>query len=169
LQRKAWQVTVVAFRHVLLATDFAPCSEAALAHAVDLARRYAAALTAVHAFELPYGYAELFVGELMTELQRSADAKMARLVESVRQELPRATGIVRCGAPWEQILDVARERGADLIVLGSHGRTGLPRVLRGSVAEKVARLAPVSVLTVHGFPAGSPEARPLRPLDVQSR
>ncbi len=94
----------------------------------------------------------------MTELQRTGDAKMARLLESIRKEMPRASGIVRCGAAWEQILDVARERGADLIVVGSHGRTGVPRALIGSVAEKVARLAQVPVLTVHGSLSGAPRS-----------
>jgi nucleotide-binding universal stress UspA family protein len=59
------------------------------------------------------------------------------------------TTVLRMGSPWEQVLDVAGKLEVGLIVMGTHGRRGLPRALLGSVAEKVVRLSPVPVLTVH--------------------
>jgi nucleotide-binding universal stress UspA family protein len=60
--------------------------------------------------------------------------------------------VTAAGHPAETIVRVAHERGADLIVMGTHGRTGLPHVLLGSVAEKVVQLAPCPVLTVRRAP-----------------
>ena len=57
-------------------------------------------------------------------------------------------GFVRLGAPWEEILSVATERGADLVVVGTHGRRGFAHALMGSVAERVVRLSTIPVLTV---------------------
>lgn len=140
----------MAFRLILVASDFQECSNAALEHAIDLAKRCGARLTVVHAFEVPYGGDSPYVAELARTLQGDAEAQLRRLIELVGVRVPGATGIVRCGPAWQQILDVAQEQGADLIVVGSHGRKGLPRALLGSVAEKVVRLSPVPVLTVHG-------------------
>jgi nucleotide-binding universal stress UspA family protein len=58
--------------------------------------------------------------------------------------------VLKSGRAWEQILDTAEKVDAGLIVIGTHGRRGLPRALLGSVAERVVRLSPVPVLTVHG-------------------
>jgi nucleotide-binding universal stress UspA family protein len=155
------------FKHVLVATDFSPCSSAAVEYAVDIASRCGAALTATHAFELPYSYfpTKPSVGEVVVAAEDAAEVQLARLLASIRGRVPQATSVVRRGAPWEQILEVARERGADLIVVGSHGRTGMPRLMLGSVAEKVVRLAPVPVLTVRGQPGerGEPGERDQSP------
>jgi nucleotide-binding universal stress UspA family protein len=139
------------FKHVLVGTDFDECSDAAIDYATEIARRYGAALTVVHAFDLPYTYmSPILFGEIMKAAQEAAEGQLAKVLEPLRSRIPAAIGVVRCGSPWEQVLDVAREQGADLIIVGSHGRKGLPRALLGSVAEKVARLAQVPVLTVHG-------------------
>ncbi len=140
----------MAFKHVLVGTDFKECSRAAVDHAVEIASTSGAALTLVHVYDLPVTFAEVAVGETLPALEEAAEARLEQALEPVRARLPRAKGVVRCGAAWEQLLEVAREKGADLIVVGSHGRKGLPRALIGSVAEKVVRLASVPVLTVHG-------------------
>jgi nucleotide-binding universal stress UspA family protein len=139
------------FKHVLIATDFNECSQAAVDLAVDLASRYGAALTVMHAYELHASYYPTFpaIGEVLTSLQDAAEVELAKVLASVRERVP-ANGVVRCGSAWEQILAAQREQEADLIVIGSHGRKGLPRALLGSVAEKVVRLSAVPVLTVHG-------------------
>lgn len=141
---------VAPFKHILVGTDFSECSSLAVEEAVDVAMHYGASLTVVHAFEMQYGYADAIVEELMIVQQQQAEQLMAEVLGRVRAQLPAASGVVRCGSPWEQILEVARAGDIDLIVVGTHGRKGLPRAILGSVAEKVVRLAPVSVLTVHG-------------------
>jgi nucleotide-binding universal stress UspA family protein len=140
------------FKHVLVATDCGECSDAAVKYGLEMANRDGAALTLVHAFELPYGCAAPFADEVLRAVQDAARAEFAKVLEPVRASVPTASGVLREGRPWEQVLAVAREQGADLIVVGSHGRHGLPRAVLGSVAEKVVRLSPVPVLTVHGAP-----------------
>lgn len=156
-------MTIVPFKHILVGTDFSDCSSVAVERAIDVATHYEASLTVVHAFEMQYGYADTIVGELMSVQQEQAEQQMAEVLGRVRVHLPRASGVVRCGSPWEQILEVARAQGVDLIVMGSHGRKGLPRAILGSVAEKVVRLAPVSVLTVHGRRSSDQADMPVAP------
>jgi nucleotide-binding universal stress UspA family protein len=141
------------FKHVLVATDFSECSDAAVKYGVEIAAGSASTLTVVHAFELPYTYVSPFLsGEILSEARAAAEHQLKKVLEPIRTRIPAAAGVVRLGSPWEQILEAARELGADLIVVGSHGRAGVPRALLGSIAEKVVRLSAVPVLTVHGPP-----------------
>lgn len=144
----------MAFKHVIVATDFNDCSQAAVEHAIELARTDDAALTVVHAFDLPHRSMSLslspLTGELMTALEDQAQVQLEKALVPIRARLPGAKGVVRFGSPGEEILEVAREQGADLIVVGTHGHKSLPRALLGSSAEKVIRLSPIPVLTVHG-------------------
>jgi nucleotide-binding universal stress UspA family protein len=141
------------FKSVLVATDFDDCSAAAVEQATDIASRYGASLTVVHTFELPDGYVQALLANVMRELEAAAQSELAKVVGPLESRVTRAKGVVRSGKAWEQILEIAREVRADLIVVGSHGRKRLQRALLGSVAEKVVRLSPVAVLTVHPQPA----------------
>ena len=140
------------FRHVLVATDFAESSQRALDFALALANRLRAKLTLVHAAEIPaYAY-EAFVyptAEVVNALNASARRQLNTLLASVQKTLPDADAILRHGAAWQQILSTAEQTRADLIVIGTHGRTGASRALLGSVAERVVRLSPVPVMVVH--------------------
>jgi nucleotide-binding universal stress UspA family protein len=82
------------------------------------------------------------------------------LVE-LKKRFPEATSVLRSGTAWEEILLAASESKTDLIVLGTHGRRGLGRLLLGSVAEKVVRMARLPVLTVHA-PVLAHDAQKLR-------
>jgi len=70
------------------------------------------------------------------------------MIRSISRDVPLVSAKIRQGVPYEQILAAAKESGADLIVMGTRGRTGIAHVMLGSVAEKVFRLSPVPVLTV---------------------
>ena len=136
------------FETILHPTDFSPGAEAAFRYACDLARDYGARLVVMHALEpsLPV------VGEgglVPTDLPELRDAA-EREFDLLRPEVTgvRVGKLIRYGAAAGTIVDAARELGADLIVLGTHGRTGLGRLLLGSVAEEVVRTAPCPVLTV---------------------
>jgi len=115
--------------------------------ATSLALEFDASLTLVHSYELPI-YAYYVVDDVTAEVEARARRKLDELLVRVRVRLPKAEGEVRQGAPWQGILDVAKERGTELIVLSTHGRNGVDRMLEGSVAEKIVRLSPVPVLTV---------------------
>jgi nucleotide-binding universal stress UspA family protein len=88
--------------------------------------------------------------DVVTPLTEAASARLGTLLELFRARLPGARRVVRVGSPWEQILEAAREIGADLVVVGTHGRRGVSHVIMGSVAERVVRLSHLPVLTVRG-------------------
>jgi len=140
------------FRHVLVATDFSECSNAALETGIELASRYGAALTLVHVFSLPvYPYMDIvpMAIDIQTPAREAASEELQKALATARAHLPSAQAVLKeDGATWEQILATAREAHADLIVLGTHGRTGVSHALIGSVAERVVRHSHVPVLTI---------------------
>jgi nucleotide-binding universal stress UspA family protein len=146
------------FHRILHATDFSSASRPALAQAIALARQNRASLWVAHALSplvLPDSGGLGFVPPGTYEaLDRSARQharkQLTALVGRARKAGVRATPLLLDGAPHEQLLRAARRQHADLIVIGTHGRTGLSKVLLGSVAERVVRLAPCPVLTVRG-------------------
>lgn len=136
-------------RKILVATDFSPSANEAVDAAIELARKFDAGLVLLHVHVLPtyYGYGEgLYfpIAELQQEAHKALEQEVARLTP----KYPRLESAFRVGYPSNEIMDVVRERGCDLIVVGTHGRRGLEHVLLGSVAERVVRTAPVPVLTV---------------------
>ena len=87
---------------------------------------------------------------------------MKGLAEGLRQaqtRLPTAKSVLRSGAPWQKITSTAQELECDLIVMGTHGLRGLSRALLGGVTEKVVRVSPVPVLTVHATTASTVNTR----------
>jgi len=142
------------FHRILVATDFAEPSQRALELAIEMARAgEAGEIVVVHACEIPtYAYTgtELAPIDLLGPFIEVAQQKLDDLVASIRARVPNARGVLKIGVPWEQILAAAGEVGADLVVVGTHGRRGAAHVLLGSVAEKVVRLSPIPVLTARG-------------------
>ena len=142
-------------QHVLVATDFGPASERALESAAEIAVQFDAKLTVLHVLEPPYPYpVGVSIPLPTTPLDGFTPVRLQELdatVASVRPQRPDAQGVLRYGSPWTEVVAAAKELGADLIVIGSHGRRGLPHWLLGSVAERVVRMASVPVLTVHGY------------------
>lgn len=132
---------------ILHPTNFSEASEHALRMAIGLARDYHARLILLHAVEPPVYYGELGVSFVPTEEYReSAQGRVDALIGSdPRVSIER---VVTEGLASSEILRVARECDCNLLVLGSHGRTGIGRVLMGSVAEDVARRSPCPVLIV---------------------
>lgn len=141
------------FKKILVPVDFASHSAEALEVATDLARRYEAALTLVHVYEpvdyaLPPGY----VVYTPDQLNRMTAELQSRLEATRRDVAASSGGTVEArmlqGPAAVSILDCAADEGFDLIVMGTHGRTGVGRFLLGSVAEKIVRAAHCAVLTV---------------------
>jgi nucleotide-binding universal stress UspA family protein len=146
---------MIALKRVLVATDFEPASESALRYGQVLARSFGAELHVLHVVENllaramdVYSYTSVAPG-VQRDLEHHAYDRMAALLDDEdRRELRAVTVIKKSNGPAEAILDYARENGADLIVMGTHGRAGLAHVLMGSVAERVVQMAPCPVLTV---------------------
>jgi nucleotide-binding universal stress UspA family protein len=140
------------FNHIVVATDFSDSASKALDLAISLAVANDAQLSLVHVFELQtYTYAGTFsYVDIATPLEAAAQETMKKALADVRARHPRTDGVVLRGIVWEDLLLHAKKVNADLIVLGTHGRRGVERALVGSVAEKVVRMSPIPVLTVHG-------------------
>ena len=136
---------------VLVPVDFSEHSEKALAYAVDLAKSFRAAVHLVHVYPTsayaapPLIPGPIVVGQFRDESQRVFDELMAR---AKREYSPDLTGTLCEGVPHVEILRCASDIRADMIVMGTHGRTGFEHLLLGSVAERVVRGSTVPVLTV---------------------
>jgi nucleotide-binding universal stress UspA family protein len=132
---------------ILFPTDFSPSSEVSLRYATSLARDAGARLLIVHVEEpeVSYGGGEFYVGALPNE-----GPDLAKMLEQVKPTDPAVSYEHRLlsGEPSHEIVNLAEQENADLIVLGTHGRTGLSRLLMGSVAEAVVRRAPCPVFTL---------------------
>ena len=139
-------------KSILVPTDFSPESKKALACALPLARLFGARLTLLHVVE-PFAtpdFAKSFPlvmenDRVVAECQRHLE----RLVKDMKiePELVEKT-LVRCGSPFNEIADAARTLKADLIIISTHGYTGLKHALLGSTTERVVRHAPCPVLVV---------------------
>jgi nucleotide-binding universal stress UspA family protein len=151
---------MLAIRTILHPTDFSQRSQCALALACALARDYGARLIALHVAEVPtLAYGEGVVPPHPEELRATAQEELDQLV--VPYETVRAERRLEEGDAVTEVLRVAQEVSADLIVLGTHGRSGLARLLMGSVAEQIVRKAACPVLTVKApFPETAPGPRP---------
>ncbi len=140
------------FENILVATDFSDPACRAVERAIDLAGRYEAPLHIVHAWEFPLLGGGALVDpspDWVPVVEESARAQLAELVDGLRGSKLEVTSTLVQGVPWDRILAVAQERSADLLVIGTHGRTGIKRALLGSVAERVVRHASMPVLTIH--------------------
>jgi nucleotide-binding universal stress UspA family protein len=141
-------------KKILVPTDFAEASRAASDAALELAQRFHVPLIFLHVYPIPAtiysGVPNVPVGDYVQLLEESAQAALNNEVARFQGKGVELSQVLRMGVAWEQILDVASKSAVGLIVMGTHGRRGLPRALLGSVAEKVVRLSTVPVLTVHG-------------------
>ncbi len=144
---------MVTIRKVLFPTDFSEASEAAWGFALSLAQEFGAEVALLHVVPEPPRLAEAYeMGFTPERFLKAATEEAQRLLADMQAKaadwkvtlIPR----VRQGVEFREIIAAAREEGADLIVMGTHGRTGLAHALIGSVAEKVVRKAPCPVLTV---------------------
>jgi nucleotide-binding universal stress UspA family protein len=142
-------------RSILLPTDFSECANFALPYATGIARATGATLICVHVVETVVpsvcysGMSEpLPIGDLSEQLEESAERELPKIGECDECSGLDVEEVIVHGEAATEIVRVARERGVDLIVVSSHGRTGLGRMLFGSTAEAIVRHATCPVLVV---------------------
>jgi len=130
---------------ILFPTDFSVASDAALEHAAALAASTGASLLIVHVEEPPLAYGG---GELYYGLPEPDSARILKMLEDVKPKDHAVPFVHRLtmGEPAAEIVRIAADEGVEMIVLGTHGRTGMTRLLMGSVAEAVVRHATCPVL-----------------------
>lgn len=141
-------------QHILVPTDFSAYADQALDYAMALAQALQARLTLLHVIHL----SALTIGDMppavlsatLQEMATTAHQRMQVTLTRVHHAGLQVDSAIIEGMPLQTIIDTAQDKGADLIIMGTHGRTGLTHVLMGSVAEKVVRLAPCPVLVTRG-------------------
>lgn len=150
---------MIQLQQILHPTDFSPASREALNYALALAARFDARLHVLHVLPDasalaigPAGFVPAGLPEIQEQLRQEHEQEAGKLLadwvadsESLTQPVERAT---RSGTTFMEIIRYARDADVDLIVIGTHGRTGLSHVLMGSVAEKVVQKSTCPVLTI---------------------
>lgn len=142
------------YKKILVPVDFSEPSLEAARHAGDLARQLGASLDLLHVIDRRY--VELAVGHLVENpreeemrLHRIAEERLATFKREMNLEDLEASATVRTGVPSDEILEHVQTTAPDLLVMGTHGRTGLRRAVLGSQTEMVVRRVPIPVLVVH--------------------
>lgn len=138
---------------ILFPTDFSQGARAAMDHAVSLAEDYNAKLVLVYVIQ-DISIAEWYIpssisaADLVAEMQTSAEKEMEKWAAEAAAKVKAVEKLVVRGVPFVEIIRTAKDKNVDMIVIGTHGRTGIDHMLFGSTAEKVVRKAHCPVLTV---------------------
>lgn len=139
-------------KKILVPVDFSAFSEAALAYAQPIAEAFNARIDVVYADETNYGEIATFgpidVDLLRTQYSDESNQRIKEVTKELKGRGFRSTGIVRPGRAHHVITEVAKEQNSDLIVIATHGHSGLEHLLMGSTAENVVRHATCPVLAV---------------------
>src|SRR5262245_52215944 len=148
----ALEETAMIVQHVLVPIDFSATADRALEYAIALAQQLQARLTLLHVLEMtPVTMEEMTAGVAATYLE-AQETEAQQLLQASLERVQRAglqgDILLVQGTPTPTIVDMAGEQGVDLIVMGTHGRTGLAHLFMGSVAEHVIRQAPCPVLVM---------------------
>lgn len=161
---------VATFTKILSATDFSEDSSFALSYAEELAKRFTAEIILLHVDQaLPPVMISPDMGPVMDvgamtrigeEQRMAAQKELDKLVNRMREAGLKARSLLKVGSPFVEIIHAAQGDGADLIVMGTHGRTGIAHMLMGSVAERVVQKAHCPVLTIR-----HPDRKFKHPLD----
>ena len=158
------------FTKIVAATDFSEDSNLAVSYAEELAKRFGAEILLLHVDQaLPPVMVSPEIGPVMDvgamtriaeEQRMMAQKELDKVVNRIRESGLKARPMLKVGSPFLEIIHTAKSEGADLIVMGTHGRTGLAHVLMGSVAERVVQKAHCAVLTIR-----HPDRKFKHPLD----
>jgi nucleotide-binding universal stress UspA family protein len=147
---------MIAIRKILVPTDFDLAADTALDYARELAVRFGAAVHVLHVADSVYlrtfgaESAAVMAPQLQAEIEEAAGKRLNELVAARGASNPPMTAsLATSAAPAFAIVEYAKEHGTDLIVMGTHGRGPFGHLMLGNVAERVVRLAPCPVLTVH--------------------
>lgn len=132
---------------ILVPIDGSDQSDAALDHAVDLARHHGSEVHLLYVADTNRDSLSMQGGRIVDALEREGDRIVSEAVERVEAGID-VVDTVETGDPVETILDYAGSVGADLVVMGTHGRRGLDRYLLGSTTERVIRASPIPVLAI---------------------
>jgi nucleotide-binding universal stress UspA family protein len=138
-------------KSILVPIDFTENSRSALRYATELAKRFDATVVALHVIpdeEVAGVYIQKRTPERIQEIRKEVEEEFEKFVPEDIEKSLQAQKLIKVGEPYVEIIRHARNSGVDLIVMATHGRSGISHTLLGSVAEKVVRKASCPVLTV---------------------
>lgn len=138
------------YEDILLPVDGSSAGEHALPHAFELAEQYDSTVHVLFVVDDTRDSVSVMGGPVLETLEQEGQSLVDDFVARAEDDGIDATGAVVRGAPYEAIVQYAEEHDIDVIVMATHGRTGVERVLLGSVTERVVRTASMPVLTIHG-------------------
>jgi nucleotide-binding universal stress UspA family protein len=140
------------FRRIVAPTDFSDCAQEAWSLAQRTAQKLGSEMVLLHVFVEPPVYGDPYLGaaawSVLVDAEQWVANELGRWADEARKRGITVRTVVRRGSPSAEIVEVASEEHADLVIIGTHGRGGVSRVLLGSVADRVIRTAPCPVLTV---------------------
>ncbi len=141
------------FDTILFAVDFSQSSDYAFQYALSLAKKYDARLLIIHVINEPVDLRGFYVPhisfeKLEQEIEEGAKKMMEKFCRTQIKDYSKYETFIVPGIPYDEVIKKAQEQSADLVIMGTHGRTGLDHVLFGSTAEKVVRKSPVPVMTI---------------------
>jgi len=146
-------------KKILVAIDFSEITGAVISHGIYLAKAFDAQLKLLHVVHVPSlseatswmtpTISSNVERDIRTQVHSAVEAKLNEISDECGESCRGIEAIIREGVPFEQIIECAEAQEVDLIVLGTHGRTGLTHTIIGSVAERVVRRAPCSVFCIN--------------------
>jgi len=140
------------FEKILCPVDFSEFTDEILAYAVNIAKRFDSELHLIHVIpNLNYftPYESFLTPENLVAIERNIEGEVGKDFDNITKKLDLPfKRIVKTGVTFVEIIDYIKDQGIDLVVMGTHGRSGIEHILIGSVAEKVVRKSPCPVLTV---------------------
>ena len=144
-------------KHILVPLDFSADAEQALDCAVGLAQQFQSRLTLLHVIYIPVS-TEVNLSAYFTEMEAGAEQGMDTYQKRVEEAGLAVDTVIIRSTPFREIVETAKAKQVDLIIMGTHGRTGLQHLLLGSVAERVVRLAPCPVMVTRETQNGTASA-----------
>lgn len=146
-------MSTVNLKKILVPQDFSEYSLHALKYAVTFAELFNSELIILHIVEpivypADFSFGQVSIPAMEEEIRKHSEEQLNELVTKEIPKNIKATAIIRIGKPFIEIVEVAKSESAGLIIISSHGRTGMDHVLFGSTADKVVRKAPCPVLTI---------------------
>jgi nucleotide-binding universal stress UspA family protein len=144
----------VTLKPVVFGTDFSPASKAALGKAIEMARKEGAELIVAHVYEPPADLShsgladDVITAEIEESIRKDVEKQLDTVLAEARAQGVKVRGEILAGHAVKELADLAEKNGAAVLVVGTHGRTGLKKALTGSVASKIIAVAPCPVLTV---------------------
>ena len=142
------------FHRIVVPADFSSCAEEAWALAQRVAESLGSEVVLVHVFgalpaygDVPLGHSDA-TGQAMESARKWVSDELEKMVARARERGLKVRTVMSTGVPHQEIVELATNERADIVIMGTHGRSGLSRMLLGSVAERVIHFAPCPVLTV---------------------